>query len=181
MAEFQKVLREKASLEEPDFAALQLNQPVVRLVPATDKREVAVTGLVNINASAEEFLRLYRDSMMRKNNAAILEIGSFGHEPTLGNQAWDWGFSLVPESSLTPQVLIGLGIGRDPTSGTNPVSGAACGETASGRELADRPSQPVAPARTDRLTRRSKSRRCHACFNPGRRPCEESPSSDTTA
>ena len=32
-----------------------------------------------------------------------------------GNQAWDWGFSLVPEDSLTPQVLIGLGIGQDPT------------------------------------------------------------------
>ena len=39
---------------------------------------------------------------------------------TGGNQAWDWGFSLVPEDSLTPQVLIGLGIGRDPTSPTNP-------------------------------------------------------------
>ena len=36
------------------------------------------------------------------------------------NQAWDWGFALVPEDSLTPQVLIGLGLGRDPTSGTNP-------------------------------------------------------------
>jgi len=83
MAEFQKVLREKASLEEQDLAALQLNQPVVRLVPATDKREVAVTGLVNINGTAEEFLRLYRDSMMHKNNAAVLEIGSFGQQPSL--------------------------------------------------------------------------------------------------
>ena len=35
------------------------------------------------------------------------------------NQAWDWGFSLIPESALTPQALVGLGIGRDPTSGTN--------------------------------------------------------------
>ncbi len=40
---------------------------------------------------------------------------------TGGNQSWDWGFSLVPEDSLTPQVLIGLGIGRDPTSPTNPL------------------------------------------------------------
>lgn len=85
MAEFQQALREKAAFNEPDFAALQLNQPVVRLVPATDKREVAVTGLVNINASAEEFLRSYRDSMMRKNNSAILEIGSFGREPALAD------------------------------------------------------------------------------------------------
>ncbi|MBP7275442.1 MAG: choice-of-anchor A family protein, partial [Kiritimatiellae bacterium] len=37
-----------------------------------------------------------------------------------GNRTWDWGFALVPQSSLTPQVLIGLGIGRDPTSSTNP-------------------------------------------------------------
>jgi hypothetical protein len=85
MAEFQQVLREKASFADPDFAALQLNQPVVRLAPTSNKREVAVTGLVNIHASAEEFLRSYRDSMMRKNNAAILEIGSFSHEPTLAD------------------------------------------------------------------------------------------------
>ena len=85
VAEFQQLLREKASFGEPDFAALQLNQPVVRLAPTSDKREVAVTGIVNINARAEEFLRSYRDSMMRKNNAAILEIGSFGHEPSLAD------------------------------------------------------------------------------------------------
>ncbi|MBY0280140.1 hypothetical protein K2Z84_32810 [Candidatus Binatia bacterium] len=36
-----------------------------------------------------------------------------------GNQSWDWGFSLVPQDSLTPQVLIGLGIGRDPDSPVN--------------------------------------------------------------
>ena len=85
MAEFQQALREKAAFNEHDLAALQLNQPVVHLVPATDKREVAVTGLVNINSSADEFLRSYRDSMMRKNNSAILEIGSFGSEPTLAD------------------------------------------------------------------------------------------------
>src|SRR5262245_6371927 len=85
MAEFQQVLREKASLEETDFATLQLNQPVVRLAPTSDKREVAVTGLVNVNASAEDFLRSYRDSMMQKSNAAILEIGRFGSDPALAD------------------------------------------------------------------------------------------------
>jgi hypothetical protein len=40
---------------------------------------------------------------------------------TGGNQAWDWSFTLVPQGALTPQVLIGLGIGRDPTSPTNPL------------------------------------------------------------
>lgn len=93
MAEFHQVLREKASFEEPDIAAMQLHQPVVRLAPASDKREVAVTGLVNINASAEDFLRSYRDSMMRKGNATFLEIGSFGPEPALADLE---GLSLEP-------------------------------------------------------------------------------------
>ena len=87
MAEFQQVLREKASIEERDLAALQLNQPVVRLVPTSNKREVAVTGLVNINTSAEDFLRSYRDSMLQKSNAAILQIGRFGPEPALADIA----------------------------------------------------------------------------------------------
>src|SRR6185503_4591677 len=85
MAEFQQVLREKGSFDEPDFASMHLNQPVVRLAPATDKREIAVTGLVNIHAGPEEFLRSYRDSMMRKSNAAILEIGGFSREPALAD------------------------------------------------------------------------------------------------
>ncbi|HKG78813.1 MAG TPA: hypothetical protein VKA78_05325 [Pyrinomonadaceae bacterium] len=83
IAEFQKLLRQKAAFEESDFAAGQLEQPVVRLVPVSDKREVAVSGLVNIRAGAEEFLRSYRDGMTRKNNPAILEIGSFTTDPAL--------------------------------------------------------------------------------------------------
>ena len=85
ITEFQKVLAEKASFQETDFAALQANQPVVRLAPVSNKREIAVAGLVNIRAGADEFLRSYRDSMLRKSNGAILEIGSFGSQPTLAD------------------------------------------------------------------------------------------------
>jgi hypothetical protein len=83
LTEFQQTLRTKAAFDDADIAALQLNQPIVRLARTSDKREVAVSGVVNIRASAEEFLRSYRDSMSRKSNAAILEIGSFGKEPAL--------------------------------------------------------------------------------------------------
>ena len=83
VAEFQQLLQRKASFEQTDFAALQLEQPVVRLVPVSDKREVAVSGLVNIRAGADEFLTSYRDSMTRKNDPAILEIGSFARQPAL--------------------------------------------------------------------------------------------------
>ena len=40
---------------------------------------------------------------------------------TTENQAWDWSFTLIPDDMLTTQALIGLGIGRDPDSGTNPL------------------------------------------------------------
>ena len=85
ISDFQKLLREKAAFDDADIAALQSNQPVVRLASGSDKREVAVSGVVNIRASAEEFLKSYRESMARKNNAAVLEIGGFGKEPALAD------------------------------------------------------------------------------------------------
>jgi len=80
-ADFQKALAQKVAFAETDFSALQLNQPVVRSIPTSDKAEIAVSGLVNIRAGADEFLRSYRESMTRKSNAAILEIGAFGGQP----------------------------------------------------------------------------------------------------
>ncbi|MFA0822905.1 MAG: SdrD B-like domain-containing protein, partial [Methanomethylovorans sp.] len=47
--------------------------------------------------------------------------GNSGSTGDYYNSIWDWGFALVPESSLTPQLLVGLGIGRDPTVSTNPT------------------------------------------------------------
>ena len=84
-AEFQKKLAQKVALAETDFAALQLNEPVVRSIPTSNKAEIAVSGLVNIRAVADEFLRSYRDSMGRKSNAAILEIGAFGRQPAFAD------------------------------------------------------------------------------------------------
>ncbi len=81
--DFQKLLQQKAAFQETDFAAVQREQPVVRLVPVSDKREVAVSGLINIRTGADEFLRGYREGMTRKNNPAILEIGSFAKDPVL--------------------------------------------------------------------------------------------------
>jgi hypothetical protein len=83
VAEFQKLLQQKAAFDQADFASLQLNQPIVRLIPVSDKREVAVSGVVNMGASVDDFLKSYRASMTQKTNAAILELGSFGKVPAL--------------------------------------------------------------------------------------------------
>jgi len=81
--ELQNALREKAAFAETDFAALARGESIVKLAPVQDEREVAVSGLVNLRASAEEFLRSYRESLIHRNNAAVLEIGSFSAVPAL--------------------------------------------------------------------------------------------------
>ena len=83
VSEFHNILREKIALQETDFSALQQGQTVVKLLPAKDKREVAVSGLVSLQVPAEAFLQSFRESMARKSNPAILEIGRFSTQPTL--------------------------------------------------------------------------------------------------
>jgi hypothetical protein len=83
VTDFHKTLREKAAFDETAFAALQEGQTVVRLLPVGDKREVAVCGLVGIEVPAEMFLQSFRETMFRKTNPAILEMGSFSNTPTL--------------------------------------------------------------------------------------------------
>ena len=83
IAEFPKILKEAAIFEQTDRAALEQGQPVVKLLPVQDKREVAVCGLVSLQVPAEVFLQSFRDSMVRKSNAAILEIGRFNNTPSL--------------------------------------------------------------------------------------------------
>jgi hypothetical protein len=84
-ADFHKILREKVAFAEDDFAALKQGETVVKLLPVQDKREVGVGGLVRLHASAEVFLNSFRETMVRKSNPAILEIGRFGSSPTLGD------------------------------------------------------------------------------------------------
>jgi hypothetical protein len=83
VAEFHKILREKAAFDETDFAALEQGQTVVKLFPMRDKREVAVCGVVSLQAPGEVFLQSFRERMAWKNNPAILEIGRFSSPPTL--------------------------------------------------------------------------------------------------
>jgi hypothetical protein len=85
VSEFQKVLLEKATFDETDFAALRQGQTVVRLLPATDKREVAVCGLVSLGVTADMFLESFRESMTKKSDPAILETGRFSDTPTLAD------------------------------------------------------------------------------------------------
>ncbi|HEX3183898.1 MAG TPA: hypothetical protein VHQ94_03835 [Pyrinomonadaceae bacterium] len=83
--ELQQILSEKAAFQAADFAALQQGQTIVKLTPITDKREVAVCGLVTLRTSAEQFLRSYIDGMTRQNNQTVLEAGRFGTAPAVAD------------------------------------------------------------------------------------------------
>lgn len=85
LEDFHKILREKADFQGTDFAALEQGQTVVKLLPEQDKREVAVCGLVRVQGPAGLFLQSFRESMARKSNPAILEIGRFSSAPTLAD------------------------------------------------------------------------------------------------
>src|ERR1041385_130753 len=63
--------------------ATDSGQPVVKLLPAQDKQEVAVCGLVYLRVPPETFLQSFRESMVRKSDSAILEIGRFSSTPTI--------------------------------------------------------------------------------------------------
>jgi hypothetical protein len=83
VAEFHRVLREKAAFDETNLAALEQGETVVGALPGKDKREVAVCGLVGVQVPAHVFLQSFRENMVRKSNPAILEIGKFSSAPTL--------------------------------------------------------------------------------------------------
>lgn len=51
---------------------------------------------------------------------AITAVDSTNTGSGAVNQSSDWGMTLIPDDALTQQALVGLGLGRDPTSGTNP-------------------------------------------------------------
>jgi len=83
--EFQRILAEKAAFGPADFAALEQGQTIVKLTPITDKREVAVCGLLSLRTTAEKFLSTYLDSMTRPNNQTVLEAGRFGSAPSVAD------------------------------------------------------------------------------------------------
>ncbi len=55
IAEFQRVLREKSVFGESDLAALDHGETVIKRLPARDKRELAMCGMVRLQAPAKCF------------------------------------------------------------------------------------------------------------------------------
>jgi hypothetical protein len=80
---FRDVLRTQATLTPADLTTLEQGQLVAKLLPVGNKREVAVVGVVRLEAPLELFLRSARGDVGQQNNEAILQIGKFSNSPTL--------------------------------------------------------------------------------------------------
>lgn len=83
--EFQRILHEKATFEASDFAAIEQGQTVVKLTPVSEKREIALCGLVSLRTDADHFLKSYLDGLARNSNEAVLEAGRFGKAPAVAD------------------------------------------------------------------------------------------------
>jgi len=81
--DFRKVLREQATFTADDLSGLEQGQIVAKLLPAKDKREVAVCGVVRLPVRPEVFLQFTRDNVAQLNNRAILQIGKFSNPPAI--------------------------------------------------------------------------------------------------
>ncbi|CAN5443113.1 hypothetical protein BH20ACI3_BH20ACI3_19610 [soil metagenome] len=81
--EFRRVLSDQATFTANDFSALERGEMVVKLLPVKDKREVAVCGLVRMQAPVEVGLKAFQESMAQQNRNSISEIGRFSSRPTL--------------------------------------------------------------------------------------------------
>lgn len=84
-AEFQKMLREKAAFQETDLAALERGDPVVKVLPAKDKKEIIVYGIVRLGKIQETSIIAFRDSLTQRKNKSMLAGGEFTSPPVIND------------------------------------------------------------------------------------------------
>lgn len=80
--EFQNVLRTRAGFSSEEFAALERGESVVKVLAASDKREVAVCGVVRLYQSPQVIAKLFHETMTQ-NSKSVLVSGKFSNPPSL--------------------------------------------------------------------------------------------------
>lgn len=76
-----RILRD--TFAEAELSALKNGETLVRALPTDNESDVAVCGLVEMQAPGRMFLDSFHENMVRKSNSAIVEIGVFNKTPTL--------------------------------------------------------------------------------------------------
>jgi len=79
---------------------------------------VAARGVVTVDLTNGQGARCYASTA--GGAPTTDKISAVGTVDTTGT-AYDWSFTLYPDDFLSTEALVGLGLGRDPTSATNPT------------------------------------------------------------
>ena len=74
-------LRRYIHLSDSELTAMQRGEVVAKLVDTTNKRELAVFGVVRLAVFKDYFVARVRDTVGYKKNAGVLEIGKFSDPP----------------------------------------------------------------------------------------------------
>jgi hypothetical protein len=75
-----KFLRDVARFSDADLASIDRGQALAKVLD-TDRREVAVVGVVRINAEPLRLFDRYRDISSLKSSDVVMEVGRFGTPP----------------------------------------------------------------------------------------------------
>ncbi len=93
--------------------------------PTTVTQAVSARGIVYVDLNDNSGARCYasNSSGVADTSKIIFAIGTVDTAVSgvSAGQAGDWSFTLYPDGFLSTDALVGLGLGRDPTSGTNPT------------------------------------------------------------
>jgi hypothetical protein len=84
-AEFRTALSTKAGFTSDDWFALERGETVIKRLPVTDNREVAVCGLARLQGTPGIIAKAFKQSMAQQHSKSILAIGNFSNPPTLAD------------------------------------------------------------------------------------------------
>jgi hypothetical protein len=84
--ELRKTLAERAAFGADQIAALERGEPVARLIPSNNPREVAVCGGIEIPSDPETALKAFQLSLSLKLNS-VLQSGKFTNQPRVEDLA----------------------------------------------------------------------------------------------
>ena len=83
--EFREYLSKKATINSDELAELDRGGIVVKAIPASDKQEVTVAGVVRVKQLPTVTLREFRDSLSPKSSKEMDAKGRFSNPPVIGD------------------------------------------------------------------------------------------------
>lgn len=83
--DLQGFLRDVVGLNDADLAAVEKGQVISRLLPETDKGEIAAFGILRVTASADRLQQLALDVKSYRSMEGVAQIGVFSDPPSPGD------------------------------------------------------------------------------------------------